>query len=283
MPADRCPCMPFRLRVLAGPSISDLRPVAVNNDAEPMTINTPHIIGRLCVRIRDFTGIPNPGSSRTSPYFLQNNDQYSIQVQARFKRVWSADDIVFGNEFERKLNLPPGSSIALRFVQWFDPGFEADIFSDRPWAYSPLLVTMNALRVDRGELQEHPIRDTNIVRSRELGLPAWPSLDGERVVESWEPSILSLPQHGVLNDSSERRRHFSVQPNRQTFEITPEHVYDMDFFNPYLDFNNYALRLPGGFRFRVLDYWDGQVSQAIIYRSRKTTLFTNFLIGRFHK
>ena len=34
-------------------------------------------------------------------------------------------------------------------------------------------------------------------------------------------------------------------------------TYCFDFFNPYLDFNDFALRLPG-FTLPIMKYWDGQ-------------------------
>ena len=34
-------------------------------------------------------------------------------------------------------------------------------------------------------------------------------------------------------------------------------TYAVDFFNPYLDFSEFALRLPG-FTLPIMKYWDGQ-------------------------
>jgi hypothetical protein len=34
-------------------------------------------------------------------------------------------------------------------------------------------------------------------------------------------------------------------------------TYGVDFFNPYIDFNEFALRLPG-FSLPIMKYWDGQ-------------------------
>lgn len=252
--------MPLRLRVLAGPSIRELERVPVNNDAHPMLLDTPDIAARLCVRIRDFAGIPNPGSSHHSPYFATNSDLYSIQLQARFKRTWPANDIVFGNEFERKINLPPGSSIALKFVQWFDPGLEADIFGDQPWAYSPLVVTMNTIKVEDQASQ----RQEQEAKTDDIDLPPWPSPNGERITESWPSSICPSTEKAIFTKPSERRSYFSLRPNLQNFEISPNHVYNLDFFNPYIDFNNYALKLPVGFAISVLKYWDGQVTMSFL-------------------
>ncbi|CAB4407431.1 unnamed protein product [Rhizophagus irregularis] len=117
-----------------------------NDDSRPYFINTSHFTGRICIRIKDFKGI-------------------APSVQGRFKENnLTADDIVFGNDFDKKINLPFGSSLGLKILQYIDPGLQADIYSDEPWAYSPLVYTMNKIN-----LYEEPI-----IKGDEW-LPSWPS------------------------------------------------------------------------------------------------------------
>ncbi|CAG8447193.1 8310_t:CDS:2 [Diversispora eburnea] len=215
--------------------------ILVNDDANPLFIDTPYFVGRICVRVRDFKGIVPPGKTRrsSSPYFEGNKEQYSIQVQGRFKgEKWTADNIIFGNDFDRKINLPPISRLGLKIMKWIDPCLETDIYNDKPWAYSPLLYTVNVLRVEYDELTS----DHNNY------LPPWPSYDGRHIKE------------GIINSSdnvSKRKKYFSSEENRKKFEINENQVWNFDFCNSYIDFNNIAVKIPG-IKIGILQYWDGQ-------------------------
>ncbi|CAG8524915.1 12803_t:CDS:2 [Racocetra fulgida] len=154
-----------------------------NDDENPFFIDTEYFTGRICVRVRDFKGVPPPEKKllSSSPYFNGNNYQYSIQIQGRFKgNKWTADDILFGNDFDRKINLPTISWLGLKILKWIDPALEADIYSEKPWAYSPLLFTTNSARVQDSN-------DSN-------DLPPWPSPNGEHLKDDtiYDPIIGSL-------------------------------------------------------------------------------------------
>ncbi|RHZ72823.1 hypothetical protein Glove_238g9 [Diversispora epigaea] len=233
----------LKLLVSVGPSydLSTHSVILVNDDANPLFIDTPYFSGRICVRVKDFKGIIPPGKTRisSSPYFEGNKEQYSIQVQGRFKgEKWTADNIIFGNDFDRKINLPSISRLGLKVMKWIDPCLETDIYSDKPWAYSPLLYTVNSLRFDYDELTP----DHNNY------LPPWPSYDGRHIEE------------GIINSSdnvSKRKKYFSSEENRKKFEINENQVWNFDFCNAYIDFNNIAVKLPG-IQIGILQYWDGQ-------------------------
>lgn len=81
-----------------------------------------------------------------SEYFARSDRQgitWSIQVQGRFLNTYSADNILFGNTFDRPLKLPWGSSAALKFMHFIDPTLEHDLMSStKPWALAPLISTM---------------------------------------------------------------------------------------------------------------------------------------------
>ncbi|CAB4406441.1 unnamed protein product [Rhizophagus irregularis] len=216
-----------------------------NDDSRPYFINTSHFTGRICIRIKDFKGIAPSGTTRieSSPYFEGYNVKYSIQVQGRFKENnLTADDIVFGNDFDKKINLPFGSSLGLKILQYIDPGLQADIYSDEPWAYSPLVYTMNKIN-----LYEEPI-----IKGDEW-LPSWPSSNGEHIEEN-----VNCPSEGVeFKDVSERKKYFENETNRKQFQIKDNQIWNFDFFNSYIDFNDVAVTLPG-FKLGVLQYWEGQ-------------------------
>ncbi|KAI9452505.1 hypothetical protein F5148DRAFT_1289581 [Russula earlei] len=66
-----------------------------------------------------------------------------IAHAGRFLRPISADDVLFGNTFDRPLKLPWGSGAALKFMHFVDPTLEHDLASStKPWALSPLISTM---------------------------------------------------------------------------------------------------------------------------------------------
>lgn len=132
--------MPAGLRVLAGPSPYSLADISdkVNTD-QVHRIVSDVFEGDLCLQIKRF---PAHHRTTTSDYFERQDRRgitWSIQVQGsflptpgvetgtdkthyrrsgRFLQPQSADDILFGNIFERPLTLPWGSSAAFQFMKW---------------------------------------------------------------------------------------------------------------------------------------------------------------------
>ncbi|KAG5463139.1 MAG: hypothetical protein BJ554DRAFT_1526 [Olpidium bornovanus] len=142
--------MQLKLRVSAGPTRENQTTLCVNDEAAPLLLRAPHWEGRVLVRVRDFRGVAPPGRPVLpwSPYFDGNSDQYSIQVQGRFLGGGlTADDVIFGNDFDRPLRLPPFSSVGLAVAKTIDPGLQAALFCDKPWAFSPFFVSVNTLNV----------------------------------------------------------------------------------------------------------------------------------------
>ncbi|KAG2008149.1 hypothetical protein CC2G_013610 [Coprinopsis cinerea AmutBmut pab1-1] len=148
-----------RLRVLAGPSLEQMRPISVN-DSHPHKISSDLFEGEVVANIKGFTN--GEGEVIDSEYFEREDRQgvtWSIQVQGRFLVPYSADDILFGNTFDRPLKLPWGTGAVLRFMNYIDPTLEHDLQSPtKPWALSPLIATMphfahHRVRTDDG--QEH--------------------------------------------------------------------------------------------------------------------------------
>jgi len=133
-----------RLRVLAGTS-----PEKMSVISSIVNTNTAHQIvselfeGELVVNIKGFA---DREGEKDSEYFTREDRQgitWSIQTRGRFLKTYSADDILFGNTFDRPLKLPWGSGAALKFMHYVDPTLEHDLTSDtKPWALSPLVSTM---------------------------------------------------------------------------------------------------------------------------------------------
>ncbi|KAG0225963.1 hypothetical protein BGW42_003980 [Actinomortierella wolfii] len=292
----------YRLRVSAGSSLQDLHVLNVNDDAHPFSIDTPDFVGQICVRVNglsktmwyeqslaedNFTPVPE------SPWFEGNNNLSCIQVSGRFKKEHRGDDIVWGNEFERPLKLPPFSSVAVKFGQYIDPGLQIDLYSDKPWAFSPLLTTMNTINVSGWNMSVHSHERTNEEdkgKAAERALPPWPSPKGEHLVEDTSllfkelddnrstltlkedasdketdhnsPTAVAAPSTQTASlTAGKRKAYFTSQTNLQNHTFKPDQVYAFDFFNPYIDFVNFTLRLPG-FSIDVIKYWDGQVKES---------------------
>ncbi|KAF8985559.1 hypothetical protein BGZ46_003565 [Entomortierella lignicola] len=316
----------FRLRVSAGPSADpkDLKVITVNDDANPMLIESDEFIGQIVVRLRNLDkafgyaeGQKADGlkTMPDSPWFTApggDNNLSSVQISGRFKREWKGSDIVFGNQFEKPLRLPPFSSIALKFIQFIDPGLEADIYGDRPWAFSPLIATMNTVNVSgwhidkatQKKVDEHGQEKDKEVLENEL--PPWPSPNGEHIVEDTrllfqenskpkteeekveenqedndKEELIETKSGNALNEStknlstSARRSYFSREVNLAKHRYSPDQVYGFDFFNPYLDFANFTLKVPG-FSVDVTKYWDGQPLTYIIKSRDSSVVFLAF-------
>ncbi|KAJ3275736.1 hypothetical protein HDV01_007203 [Terramyces sp. JEL0728] len=138
-----------KLQVRIGPSIQSLAIASVNDEANPHFIDSPLFTGNVLVRIKDFKGITPDGKEPKScaGYFDSKKRLFALQVQGRFKHEYSADDLLFGSEFERKCTPPTGAWIAIKFANLIDPALQVDIYSETPWLYSPILCSMNIVNV----------------------------------------------------------------------------------------------------------------------------------------
>ncbi|PLW08568.1 hypothetical protein PCANC_24531 [Puccinia coronata f. sp. avenae] len=222
------PCPKFQ--VLAGPSAEELSPVNVNADkTDPFRIHTDLFQGALTVRtnpigmrssyfhdlisaqlafsrIKNFLGADGRLSPDTENNYFKEWSQMtcSIQIQGRFLQPTTADDCMWGNSFDRPIRdrLPYGTSVALKAMSYIDPSLEHDIYSDKPWAWSPLLATMN--HVQTGELE-----------SDDAPLPDW---EGTRPVEDCTSIVGNL---ATITSKRERRRFLSSAENRQALVLGP--------------------------------------------------------------
>ncbi|KAH7912198.1 hypothetical protein BJ138DRAFT_1061636 [Hygrophoropsis aurantiaca] len=134
-----------RLRVLAGPSQDCLVPITdAVNSGTAHKISSDRFEGSIVVNIKGFTD--PQGRHLRSEYFEREDRKgitWSIQVQGRYLKPCSSNDILFGNTFDKRLKMPWGAGAALRFMKYVDPTLEHDLMSEtRPWAVSPLISTM---------------------------------------------------------------------------------------------------------------------------------------------
>ncbi len=239
----------YILRITAGSDYDETKHVQVPvNQPETVAIRSAHADIELNVRIQGYRGLP-PNSPSTSPYFstephATNQDQYSIALRFTPKSSSSSSggisgaDLQFGNDFDRPIRdrLPPGFNTALRIVKWWiDPGLDGDAYADKPHLYGPALSSFNVLELGAGEHD-----------AGKGGL--WFEEGGDEATRE----ALGLPDTGKA-----RMKWALSDTNKDKFVFEHGKTYGLDFFNPYLDFANLALRLPG-FQLSIANYWDGQ-------------------------
>lgn len=256
------------LKISAGPSVDSLSTVAVNHDDTPTTISTDLFQGRIAVRIKNFTGSDPEGVShnKDTPYFNAGHGKgqsWSMQIQGRFLQPVNADDLVFGNEFDKPIkdHLPYGTSLALQFVRMVDPNLEHDLYANKPHAWSPYLATMPRIRSTPFEAKG----DNN-------DFEAWPkftetpnyvedditSLIPKEVAEKEKDTVANFK--GIDKAHEYRQRFLSNRQHRQAITVGPSNIVEADFYNGFIDFNDLTLHIPfsGGLKFDLKKYWDGQ-------------------------
>ncbi|KAI9862407.1 MAG: hypothetical protein M1824_001400 [Vezdaea acicularis] len=235
----------YRLRVTAGPTYDPEthKPVPVN-EPTPMRISTDLADINLHVRIKNFRGT-NPKSPSTSPYFTTPphlSDLYSISFSLLPKKSINGDSLVFGNDFDHPVrdSLPPGFSLAFNIVKrLIDPGLYGDPYADEPYLYGPALSSLNILHI--GE--------------KTTTLPTQPDESVLTEGATGEDATSIRAKASIPPESARRMKHFLNDSARQSFVFEPGRLYQTDFFNPFLDFGNFALKLPG-FSFSIVSYWD---------------------------
>ncbi|KAI1771212.1 DUF1769-domain-containing protein [Hypoxylon cercidicola] len=269
----------YIIRVTAGSDYDLDRHVVVPvNSHEPVKISSHLVDADLNVRIQNYHGLPR-NSPNTSPYFslephATNKDQYSIAIRFTPKKPASnsnsktppADpskssspessdeqsdeepssgisgaDLQFGNDFDHPIRdrLPPGFSYAMNIVKWWiDPGLDGDAYADRPHLYGPALSSFNAIHVGPGEHDP----EKGGLYFNEGG-----DEDGQK-----ERQAIGAPE------TAKDRMKWALKPaSKDRWVFQYDKTYCLDFFNPYLDFNEFSLRLPG-FTLPIMKYWDGQ-------------------------
>jgi len=231
-----------RLRILAGPSFSDLTEIQANVD-EGFPISTDAFEGRVAIYLKGFADAN--GEVGKSPYFDQKERKdvtWSVQFQGRFLQAHSADDIMFGNVFDRSLPIPWGFSAVTSFMQYLDPTLEQDLAASTPWALSPLITTMPYFEHMRlGELHK---------------VPPFPPLNpvGDNVSD-----LHFTRNNPEIEGGVNRKTFFQSASHRKSVEFGPEDLITADFCWGYLQFTPEGVfaRIPGGFTLDLMKYWDG--------------------------
>ncbi|KAK5162971.1 uncharacterized protein LTR77_011026 [Saxophila tyrrhenica] len=249
----------YILHVTAGPSYSDQHEIPINTP-DRTHISSDRITTNLQVRIQNYRGLP-ANSPTTSPYFSKpphEHDLYSLEFTFTLKNEdINGADLVFGNDFDHPIRdkLPPGFNQAFNLVKWFvDPGLYGDVYAEEPYLYGPLLSSMNVLRIGpKDDREQEKVEEVRANREEGDALTEGGDGDGEDARKS-----LGLPA-----DAAGRKKMFLNQAKLKEFTFEKGREYGNDFFNPYLDFNEFSLKLPGwglipGVTLPIISYWDGQ-------------------------
>lgn len=130
---------------------------------------------------------------------------------------------------------------------WIDPGLDGDVYSDEPYLYGALLSSINVLRIG----------------SKPPSAPsASEDKEGEAVVyeEGAEGDGEDLRKGlGIPSTIAQRQKHFLNEAHRKDFTFEAGREYKCDFFNPYVDFNEFALKIGYGLpSISIIGHWDGQ-------------------------
>jgi hypothetical protein len=132
-----------------------------------------------------------------------------------------------------------------------DPGVYSDPYSDKPYLYGPALSSFFAFRI--GE-HTSEISAEKQVAAHESGakgvIEEGADGSGQRIRADCD----------IPAKTSKRRKNFLDEKKLENFTFEAGRMYQGDFFNPYLDFANFALRIPG-FSISVVRYIDDKTHQ----------------------
>lgn len=129
----------------------------INDDMHPILVNNEHFTGHIVFRVKDFrggftpieeeTGEEKPIIKSSAGYFKGHRRAFSMQINGRFKKQWTGDDIMFGTFFYRAIPLPSLSRVALALAQQIDPSMVYQLKGDQPYICSPIICAMNTVNV----------------------------------------------------------------------------------------------------------------------------------------
>ncbi|CAE6424129.1 hypothetical protein ACGC1H_002622 [Rhizoctonia solani] len=225
------------LKVFLGPNVDDLKEISYN-DGSSHAIQSSLFDGVVSIHIKGDFG--NNDHSKNA-YFNEESratSTWSIDIQGRFLKGINGNDILFGNVFDRPLNLPWGFSAVLNLAQYVDPTLEHDLYGEKPWALSPFLSTMPYLqRIELDPAAPVP-----------AGLPV--PITAERSRPALAPALESE------SSPAARKKYFTIESHRKEVNFTAQDLIQADFVHGYLQFPSLKIALPGGVQFDLMYYYD---------------------------
>lgn len=136
------------------------------------------------------------------------------------------------------------------------------MYADKPYLYGAALSSWNTFHIgdkvaDDKDIKEVP--DTSSFPDRVVEEGA-SDPSGEEVRE----------EQSIPSDAAGRKKFFLTETNREAFVFEKGRCYSADFFNPYLDFNDFSLKLPG-FTLNVVKYVDRKTHELRYVLKNKRT------------
>jgi hypothetical protein len=179
-------------------------------------------------------------------------------------------DTVWGNDFDHPIRdrIPPGFNTAFRIVKEFiDPGLSCDAYADEPWLYGPSLSCWFGFRIGDVVVAAEDDNDGRGAQGENFPAPD----ENHVLTEGADGSGQDLREKlGLPANNEKRRKHFLSQTHREAFTFEKGRCYQGDFYNPYIDFGNFALKLPG-FSLKVIKYVQGRTHcLRYVFKNRKT-------------
>ena len=151
---------------------------------------------------------------------------------------------------------------------WIDPGLDGDVYADEPYLYGALLSSINVLRIGSKADGEKPSGDDLEGEAQTQGDVEVPGSDGEAIVyeEGADGDGVEVRKEKRVPDKSgARQKFFLTEQNRKDFVFEAGREYKCDFFNPYLDFNEFALKIGYGLpNISMIGHWDGQPLRYVV-------------------
>ncbi|CAO3612954.1 unnamed protein product [Cunninghamella blakesleeana] len=248
-----------QLNIRIGESVDTLKPIVINHDdddddqykQQPTYLNTNHFKGTIDIRIK--------GLTHNEDYFNKSGNTFCVHIHGRFlcnSNNTTADDIIFGNEFEKSLSLPFGFSILTKFAQFIDPGLELHLYEEQPYAFSPLITTLNHLKISN-------IIDINNNNSNNNNSSSNDDDDDDELYCNQNTcnhpveENCQLVEHQSILSPRERQIYFNNTDQRQKTKINSSMLWVGDFCNNYMDMLNGTIHIPG-FTIDALKYYNDQ-------------------------
>lgn len=226
------------------------------NSGKAHDISSELFEGKVAINIKGFT---NPSGEELSAEYFDREDRkgitWSIQVQGRFLQPTSADDVMFGNTFDKRLKLPWGAGVALKFMKYVDPTLEHDLLSEtKPWALSPLIATMPHFvheRIDNIRASPVPEHKRSFPPSHSIG------------------EDTSQLQFAIASSNSSNSTYFTPYSSNSPF-VTPSS--SLSVVSSSSNFSNFP-KIPGSLGISVKNSLKLPLEKAHLTKNKKTRVF----------
>ncbi|KAF9924325.1 hypothetical protein BGZ67_009341 [Mortierella alpina] len=222
----------YRLKILAGPGSDPklLRPLNVNDDPEPMIIDTDEFHGYVTFRIKDL--------DKAHGY---TEGQLEDGIKPVPNSKWFDLSAAGTKSKNLAMNLIHASPLALQDQDAQTKTAEEEKFVP-PWT-SP-----------NGE---HVLENTRLLFEA-LEDPPTAAAHPQKT-SSTAPAPAPAAQDSAARSSTQRQHFFAKPKNLIRHRYQPDQMYDFEFTSagPYLDFANFKLKV-AGFSIDLLRFWDGQ-------------------------